>query len=143
MVYAPAGIMAGYLLGALGPEEFINLYRDYSGWPGDLAVVTAGAIRQDFERRLGLEPGGLAPAVKTYAETLPRGGIEPGPGRVGGEIAEVAAEDFHANITVGGEWVLFDVVFRGDMRAGAVMVGPPGDPRPAVRLFAERFPDRL
>jgi hypothetical protein len=142
LVYAPAGILAGTLLHELGPADFLTLYRDYSGWPGDLAAASRHAIRQDFESRLGLEPGGLDAAVAEFAGMLPGGGIEPGAADVDGKRITLEGDGFTADIVVGEEWVAFAISFQGDVRGGALMMGPPGAPRPAGRLFAERFPGR-
>lgn len=142
LVYAPAGILAGYLLHELGPADFVALYRDYSGWPGDLMAADRDAIRQDFESRLGLEPRGLDAAVAEFAAILPGGGIEPGLDDVAGERSVLEGDGYTAEITVGEEWVAFDIAFEDAVRGGAIMVGPPGATKASGRLFAERFPGR-
>jgi len=142
LVYAPAGILAGYLLEDLGPEGFLDLYRDSSGWPDALAARSGPEIQADLERRLGLDPGGLSAALAAHLETLAGGGIEPGGDEVRGDARVLKEGGLEVGIVTGEEWILFDVRAESGDPAGSVLLGPAGDPADPGRLYAERFPGR-
>jgi len=143
LVYAPAGILAGYLLDEMGPGGFLDLYRDYSGWPGEVAASSSAEIQADLESRLGLSSGGLKAALSAYGSRVVGGGIEPGDQRSDGERLELKKGDLTAVVTMGEEWVTFAIDSEMGEPAGALMLGglEEASDQPG-RLFEERFPDR-
>jgi hypothetical protein len=138
--YAPAGILAGYLLDELGPVGFLDLYRNLSGWSGELSGLDTYAVQAEIVPRLGIAKGTLGKEVMARSTHLSGGSIEPGSGDIAGDETELVSEGLKATITVGETWVLFDIRAEAAEPSGALMLGPVGEAEPAGQMFTERFP---
>jgi len=141
LTYAPAGLLAGYLLDVLGGDGFLSLYRDLSGDLADVQALEAATVRDRIRASAGMAWQDLRSAFDGYMEGLSCGGIrtaDPGDGPI---VAEVQGSGLALTIRDRGLWLRCVVETDTPPASGALLLL--GDrPGPASRLRAERFPER-
>jgi hypothetical protein len=156
LTYAPAGVVAGWVLKRAGSAGLEQIYRRLSGNPGNLQAITEEDIAESLGKSLGLtsvsegeaSASRLTDAFTAYLETLPRNPLRPAPRRpYSGQnpdtgFAVVNDDSLVVFITSSDtDWQVRVLAEHGASLRGALLLLPHDGAAVPSDFFAEHFPD--